>query len=149
MWEKVFKESFSMSLTKGPVVIFSENFVYLGLNFISFTSIESSTDHEEIIKTRNDPRIRSFMFNDKIIELDEHLEFVSNLRNMKEKMYWAAYDGSKFIGSINLIDISIENKRAKLGIYSKPDERGYGGRLLETLKWLAFEKFSMTRGFGK
>lgn len=117
-----------------------ENFDHLGLRFISFTSDDGIESHKEIIKMRNDPRIRMFMFNDKIITLGEHLDFVSKLKNTKEKMYWAVYDENVFIGSINLIDINTEHRRAKLGIYSNPDKRGYGGRLLQTLKWVAFEK---------
>lgn len=117
-----------------------EKFDHLGLRFISFTSVDAIESHKEIIAIRNDPRIRMFMFNDKIITLDEHLNFVSKLKNSKKKIYWAAYDENVFIGSINLINIDTEHRRANLGIYSNPDKRGYGGRLLQTLKWVAFEK---------
>lgn len=46
--------------------------------FVNFISIEKTEKHLQILSLRNDERIRRFMFSDKIIFLEEHLEFVKS-----------------------------------------------------------------------
>ncbi|MCX8084805.1 MAG: UDP-4-amino-4,6-dideoxy-N-acetyl-beta-L-altrosamine N-acetyltransferase [Calditerrivibrio sp.] len=122
---------------------FLDLFSFEGVSFVSFETIEDINKHIAILSLRNDERIRNYMFNDKIISLDEHLNFVEGLRDNYQKMYWAAYDGDLLVGSINLIDIDLKNRRTKLGIYTNPDLKGYGSKLMNTLKWLCFEKIGL------
>ncbi len=119
-----------------------KEFTFDNILFVNFTSIEKTEKHLQILSLRNDERIRKFMFSDKIISLEEHLEFIERLRNDDKRLYWAAYDGELLVGSINLIDIDYQNIRAKLGIYTNPDLKGYGSKLINALKWLCFEQLN-------
>ncbi|ADR18633.1 pseudaminic acid biosynthesis N-acetyl transferase [Calditerrivibrio nitroreducens DSM 19672] len=120
-----------------------KQFYYEGLDFIDFTIINSEDKHSEILAIRNNDSIRKYMYNDKIITLEEHIQFVNSLKKDNTKRYWAAYEYSTFVGSINLTEIDWVNKRAKLGIYTNQSIKGVGVKLLNTLKWIAFEKFSL------
>lgn len=118
------------------------SFHYEGVNFINFTDLSDDV-HLKILSLRNDERIRKWMFNDKIIDIGEHKLFVEKLRGDNTKLYFVACDKESLVGCINLVDIDFKNMRCKLGIYSNPDLKGYGGKLIKTLKWLTFDKLGL------
>jgi UDP-4-amino-4,6-dideoxy-N-acetyl-beta-L-altrosamine N-acetyltransferase len=110
---------------------------YILVNFINLTGDEKL----EILKWRNDDKVRKWMFNDKIIETGNHLKFIDNLNNDHKNFYWRVSDntGVKY-GVISLNKIDADNGNSYLGIYKNPDldKPGAGMSLMKALFHTAF-----------
>ncbi|EKD69389.1 MAG: hypothetical protein ACD_47C00143G0002 [uncultured bacterium] len=110
---------------------------YILVNFINLSGDEKL----EILKWRNDDKIRKWMFNDKVIEAGNHLKFIDNLNNDDKNFYWRVSDsnGLKY-GVISLNKLDIENGNSYLGIYKNPylDKHGAGMTLMKALFHAAF-----------
>lgn len=108
-------------------------------NFLDLTEKE----HELILTWRNSPNIRQYMFNNGLIERNEHNNFLKKLKHRKDSIYWLAYVDNEPIGVISLQNINYEKKQAEWGIYIGPDEmrgKGYGKLLIYYLLRFYFEE---------
>lgn len=120
-----------------------ETRAYFLKNFIELTRKES----EEVLRWRNNEKIRIHMYDDTIIPLDNHLKFIEGLKNDTKNAYWIVQskkEGEK-IGVISLNRINPVHKNSYLGIYGNP-ESSYPGRglvLMECLDYLASEVFGL------
>ncbi len=83
----------------------------------------------ELLKARNDERIRNFFYNKHLISLKEHLTFIKSLKKDSKKSYFAIYHNDKFLGSINF---KHKDKELEFGFYANADIKGLG-RLMEQL----------------
>ena len=88
-----------------------------------------------VLKWRNDIRIRKKMHSSSIISLDNHLNFINNLSNDKEKKYFLIDD----IGVIYFTNI--KNNTAELGLYSNPEKYRVGKILLEEILSFDYDCF--------
>lgn len=102
-------------------------------NFIN----TSEEEKYSILEWRNHKSIRKWMYSDKVIDLNEHLNFIDNLKYDKKKFFWLAGD----IGVVYLNRVDFYNKNAYLGIYLNPlvPNEGKGIFLGKALLEIAFE----------
>ena len=77
-----------------------------------------------ILHWRNDENIRIWMDNDRPISEFDHLNFVKNLKNDSEKVYFAVFKQNSYIASIYITDITKDS--GERGIYVLPSFQGKG-----------------------
>ena len=98
------------------------------LNFIDLKLEEK----EMILKWRNHPEIRKWMYNQDEIKLEEHLTFIESLKSRKDKLYFLVKKEDEFIGVIDFLDL--DKKEIFYGIYSNPNSKIMGvGRILNEI----------------
>lgn len=98
------------------------------LNFIDLKLEEK----EMILKWRNHPDIRKWMYNQDEIKLEEHLNFIDSLKLRKDKLYFLVKKEDEFIGVIDFLDL--DKKEIFYGIYSNPNSKIMGvGRILNEI----------------
>ena len=98
------------------------------LNFIDLNMEEK----EMILKWRNHPDIRKWMYNQDEIKLEEHLNFIDSLKLRKDKLYFLVKKEDEFIGVIDFLDL--DKKEIFYGIYSNPNSKIMGvGRILNEI----------------
>lgn len=109
------------------------------IDFINLTLDEKKM----ILEWRNHPLIREVMYNKQHIQLKDHLSFIESLNSNLTKKYFLVKENDKYIGVIDFININ--RKDAELGIYTNPNLKGYGRKLLETLCNYAFKKLHLKK----
>ena len=85
------------------------------LNFIDLELEEK----EMILKWRNHPDIRKWMYNQDEIKLEEHLNFIDSLKLRKDKLYFLVKKEDEFIGVIDFTQLVIENENVVEKSYPK------------------------------
>ena len=98
------------------------------LNFIDLKPEEK----EMILKWRNYPEIRKWMYNQNEIKLEEHLNFIESLKSRKDKLYFLVKKEEEFIGVIDFTQL-VEKKSVHMAIYSNPNLKGNGKILLNKI----------------
>jgi len=93
--------------------------------FVNYTELDVP-NHGEVWKVRNLKDIRDCMVNTNAFSFEQHLSFVKSLTQNSEKIYWAIFDGTHYVGTINLHPINWANKEAEWGIYISPYFQGKG-----------------------
>ena len=114
------------------------------LNFIDLKPEEK----EMILKWRNNPKIRMWMYNQDEIKLEEHLNFIEGLKSRKDKLYFLVKKEDEFIGIIDFTQL-VEKKSVHMGIYSNPNIKGNGQILLNTIKGYSFNYLKVERVFSE
>lgn len=88
-----------------------------------------------ILQWRNHSDTSRFMKNKKI-GFKEHRDFIEKLKENKTKKYFLVFKDKKAIGVIDFINIS--EKSCEFGLYSRPNLKGMGQILMDTVKKYAF-----------
>lgn len=114
------------------------------INFIELIEEEK----EMILKWRNNPKIRKWMYNQEEIELFEHLGFIESLKSRKDKLYFLVKKSNEFIGVIDFTQI-IENESLHMGIYTNPETRGNGRILLNKILNYSFNVLKVKKIFSE
>ncbi len=83
----------------------------------------------EILNLRNLDDVRKWMVNPEIIPEENHFNFVENLRNNPNRLYYAVYRDGLLVGTYNLT--KEEEGVWERGIIANPVTQGKG----ETAKW--------------
>ena len=96
-----------------------------------------------ILEWRNHPNIRKWMYNQKEISFESHLNFIESLKNSKDKIYFLVKVDKKYIGTLYFTDINYQNKSIYFGLYSNPKITGIGKILLKTIIDYAFNTLNM------
>ena len=111
------------------------------INFIN-TSLE---EKKMILDWRNHPHIRKWMYNQKEISIESHLNFIESLKNSKDKIYCLVKMDKEYIGVIDFTNINHQNKSTYFGLYSNPYSKttGIGTILLKTIIDYAFNTSNM------
>ena len=91
-------------------------------NFVNLTNNEK----KELLELRNSEYIRKNMYNTEIISFSSHLEWINNLRNRQDCIYWAILKDNEIIGCIDLTDINLDKKIAEWGFYISNKFAGIG-----------------------
>ena len=114
------------------------------LNFIDLKPEEK----EMILKWRNHPEIRMWMYNQDEIKLEEHLNFIESLKSRKDKLYFLVKKEEEFIGVIDFTQL-VEKKSVHMGIYSNPNLKGNGKILLNKIIDYSFNNLKVERIFSE
>jgi len=95
--------------------------------FVTPFHLQTKESLLQILRVRNDPRVRKWMENGDPIVEEAHLRFCRNLEDRNDAVYLSVESASELIGVIYLTGIDIQNRVAELGLYRNP------GRLLMTI----------------
>jgi UDP-4-amino-4,6-dideoxy-N-acetyl-beta-L-altrosamine N-acetyltransferase len=109
---------------------------------INFTEL-SLKDKELILNWRNNDSIRKWMYNNNLISKEEHFDFLKQLSNCDDKLYFLVKEDDKNIGVIDFVNI--KNQTAEMGIYSSPFLKGYGEILLDLIIDYATKKLKLKK----
>lgn len=98
-------------------------------NYVSLTVDE----HHLVLKMRNAPSIKRWMYHTADITEAEHFKFIESLKHNPSKRYFLVKQADIVLGSINLTEINSQNKTAELGIYVNPflSVKGIGQLLMQ------------------
>lgn len=112
-----------------------------------FKNYINLTDEEKIsiLKIRNADVIRKNMYNPDVIPLEDHLNWISNLDNRKDCIYWAIFADNQLVGSIDLTSINLQEKFAEWGFYIDNQYLGLGA----LIEYLGMEHFIVDMQFEK
>lgn len=112
-------------------------------NTLLINFVNLSDGEKEIVRLwRNNEIITKWMYQDHLVSLEEHSNFINKLKADNNNFYWVIKKNTgDYIGVISLNKIDFRNKNAYFGIYSNPDSKspGAGSLLIECLKKLAFD----------
>lgn len=101
------------------------------------------TDEEKwlILSWRNNPDVRSRMFSSHEISLEEHLNFLNQLKTDQTSKYWMVEDK----GVVSLRRIDLKNGNAYLGIYKNPfsNEKSTSKVLMKCLLNKSFDELNL------
>ena len=114
------------------------------LNFIDLELEEK----EMILKWRNHPEIRKWMYNQDEIKLEEHLGFIESLKSRKNKLYFLVKKEDEFIGVIDFTQL-VDKESVHMGIYSNPNIKGNGKILLNKIIDYSFNNLKVERIFSE
>ena len=114
------------------------------LNFIDLKLEEK----EMILKWRNHPDIRKWMYNQDEIKLEEHLNFIESLKLRKDKFYFLVKKEDEFIGVIDFTQL-VNKESVYMGIYSNPNIKGNGKILLNKIIEYSFNNLKVKRVFSE
>lgn len=91
-----------------------------------------------ILHWRNHPSIRSKMNNTSEISVKSHLQYVENLKDRTDAVYWLVLYKDIPIGTLNIIDIDWENKICEPGFYLSPEVMGKGESIFFLYNYKSF-----------
>ena len=114
------------------------------LNFIDLNMEEK----EMILKWRNHPDIRKWMYNQDEIKFEEHLNFIDSLKLRKDKLYFLVKKEDDFIGVIDFTQL-VNKESVHMGIYSNPNINGNGKILLNKIIDYSFNNLKVKRVFSE
>lgn len=105
-------------------------------------------DLELILQWRNLERIRSVMFTDRIITMDEHLRWYGNFEHNKAESqhFIFEYYGAP-LGQVNITMIDERNKRCYWGFYIGEDHAPHGSGM--AMGYMVLQYIFETRGMHK
>ncbi|MFH1261647.1 MAG: GNAT family N-acetyltransferase [Candidatus Micrarchaeota archaeon] len=83
----------------------------------------AKSDLKNIYEWRNDPRTRKWMFNDKEIKLEEHLQFWNKRISSKECKDFIIVADNEDAG---LLKLDIKKEICEVGIHVAPEKTGVG-----------------------
>ena len=95
----------------------------------------------QILRVRNDERIRQWMDSQDEISLEDHLRFCQGMKGRDDAIYCAVESDDALIGVIYLTGIDPQHGIAELGLYKNPTisttEKNIGERLMAILEGTA------------
>lgn len=102
------------------------------MNLKNFTDC-SNTELEMILDWRNSENVRAMSFNNQVISIEDHLDFIAKLRlggGSANKYYFLTSDDEGYLGVISFTGIT--EHEAEIGYYKNPvrAEKGIGVKLL-------------------
>jgi UDP-4-amino-4,6-dideoxy-N-acetyl-beta-L-altrosamine N-acetyltransferase len=121
---------------------------------IQFKNILACKDEiKELVRTwRNSEGIRKYMYNDHLITVPEHLNWLENLGKSQNKQFWVIFADKIPIGACNLNNTDYINKNTDWGLYIG-DERYYGKGIgsasLYKLMRIVFDEMRLDRMYTK
>ncbi|MGA1847646.1 UDP-4-amino-4,6-dideoxy-N-acetyl-beta-L-altrosamine N-acetyltransferase [Deferribacter abyssi] len=117
-----------------------DNIIIDGYKLINFINL-SDFEKELVRKWRNHKDIRNWMYNEHEISIQEHNNFITSLKETKNKLYWLVKkNDDDYLGVLNLVNIKWNHRNAYLGIYANPEQKrpGSGETLLSILLKVTF-----------
>ncbi|MEM2618813.1 MAG: UDP-4-amino-4,6-dideoxy-N-acetyl-beta-L-altrosamine N-acetyltransferase [Candidatus Hadarchaeales archaeon] len=116
------------------------NFKIDEIELINFVNLNKN-ERNIVLRMRNHEEVRKWMYNDKIIPLEEHYRFIRSLKKDSKNFYFLVRRQNRPIGVVCLTGVDLRNRSGYLGLYANPFSRGGKvGRILgSTLLKLAFD----------
>jgi len=106
------------------------------IELLNFTDLDIEKK-KMVLLWRNSPDIKRWMFTSDNISINNHLDFIQNLNNQKERLYFLVKKSGKYIGVISFTNITSES--SEIGIYSNPSLKGAGTVLIQSIIGYAFD----------
>lgn len=101
------------------------------VRLLNFTNV-SKDDLLYVLKMRNYPEIKKWMYNQEDISEQQHFHFVDKLKSDETKKYFIVKQNESIVGSINFININQTKRAADFGLYTNPFvSTPSAGRILE------------------
>jgi len=121
-----------------------ENLNFDSVELINFTNL-TYEEVEMIRELRNHPDVKKWMYNDKDITKEEHLNFMSRLKIDERNFYYLVKNNNLNVGVIYLNKVDFYNRNAYFGLYANQfGKTPYTAVVLEkALLKLAFEVASL------
>jgi UDP-4-amino-4,6-dideoxy-N-acetyl-beta-L-altrosamine N-acetyltransferase len=85
------------------------------------------------------------MYNQEVISLDEHLNYIDTLSTKKDRLYFIVKYKGEIIGVVDFTNIDYTDKKTDFGIYAKPNNRGFGKILMSSIINYAFFTLKVDR----
>ena len=115
---------------------------FLDVELINFINL-SLDEKKMVLKWRNTPAIKKWMFNQNKIDLDNHLHYIESLKQKKDRLYFLLKSEHQAIGVIDFTNIDTKNNKAEFGIYTNPNLKGKGNLLMSILIQYAFKNLNI------
>lgn len=97
---------------------------------INFTKLDYD-EKVRVLEWRNHDTIRKCMFTQEKITLNDHLRYIDSLISKRDRAYFLVKVDNEAIGVIDFTNI--ETNQADIGLYAKPNLRGMGSKLMESI----------------
>lgn len=119
---------------------------YTYRNFITLSTEEKLM----ILRERNHPEVKKWMFTKDDITKDDHLAYIDGLKNRNDAYYWLMERNGKPVGVLSIIHIDFEKEEGEPGYYlfAAEQEGGYGLEMQYCYKKFFFEELGMKNLFG-
>lgn len=116
------------------------------IELINFTQLNLS-EVKMVLKWRNNPDVRKWMYNQDEILLENHLAFIKSLKSKKDKLYFLVKKDNEYIGVIDFHNI--KDQSLIMGIYTNPSIKGFGKILLENIINYSFDVLKVKKIFSE
>ncbi|TLT01792.1 UDP-4-amino-4,6-dideoxy-N-acetyl-beta-L-altrosamine N-acetyltransferase [Aliarcobacter cibarius] len=116
------------------------------IELINFTELNLS-EVKMVLKWRNNPDVRKWMYNQDEILLENHLAFIKSLKSKKDKLYFLVKKNNEYIGVIDFNNI--KDQSLIMGIYTNPSIKGFGKILLENIINYSFDVLKVKKIFSE
>lgn len=105
-------------------------FIMHEISLVNFTDL-SLDEKVMVLEWRNHESIRKWMFNQEEIALNNHLNYIDDLATKEDRIYFLVKVNNEPIGVIDFTNINLI--QADIGLYAKPNLRGVGSKLMESI----------------
>lgn len=115
-------------------------------NFINLNSNEKLM----ILKERNHPDVKKWMFTNNDILEEDHICFINSLKNRNDAFYWLIERNGMAIGVLSIVKCDYDKGEGESGYYlfANYQKSGFGLELHYAYKKLFFNTFSFKRLLG-
>jgi len=113
------------------------------IKLINFTKL-SVLEKKIILKWRNNNNIKRYMYNTNIIQLKNHLKFITRLKKSKDNLYYLLKYNNQYLGVIYFTQINKYKKETTFGLYSNMQVKGNGTIILKTIINYAFNTLNIS-----
>ncbi|NHI01617.1 UDP-2,4-diacetamido-2,4,6-trideoxy-beta-L-altropyranose hydrolase [Oceanimonas sp. MB9] len=106
----------------------------------------SIKESEKILEMRNHPNVRKWMHNPSEISINEHLNFIENLRK-GEKEYFSIKDNNRIIGVLYFTDFNKEHDSCYIGLYKNfnSPQKGDGSVIMKVAIYYAVNSLGLNK----
>jgi len=113
-----------------------QNIVVNEVSFVNYTELNSKNTLK-VLEYRNQEHVRKWMINNDEISLENHLNFIKNLKNKNNnKHYFAAFNKNILIGAVNIVNCT--NSRCSVGLFYADEFKENGIELAFFLQLFVF-----------
>lgn len=120
----------------------------MSTKLINFTQL-SLKDKKMVLEWRNSAEIRQWMLEQRPISLTEHLAYIEQLKEQKERLYFLVREDEEAVGVIDFTAIDYKNKSAEIGLYANPSLRGIGKILMRSILEYGFQTLHMKKLYAR
>ena len=85
----------------------------------------------QVREIRNEPSVRTVMYTDHVIGVNEHLRWLNQLKQDETQIVFAIVEGGKVLGAASVVNIDKLHEKADWGFYLTAQERGGLGSAVE------------------
>lgn len=116
------------------------------IRLFNYTHLDD-TDLGLVLSWRNDERVKKWLISKQNVSWDEHLKFVSSLRDNDSVFYWLAIVEGDKCGVVSLRIDKFDRSVGTSGIFLNPNLIGYGHgiELAFQATHIFFENYSITK----